>query len=129
MFLAHPGDVIQALDATSGDLDLGVPVGRSVGKRWTRPEGGRARAHAPAAFATSRSSAIACSTSPAIGHLIALNARTGTLAWSVAEAGAGIGHMAGPMIADGKIVERPLVRRHRWTGDVLHRRPLARRRP
>ena len=37
-------------------------------------------------------------------HLIAVNARSGSLVWSVAEDGRGIGHMAGPIVADGKVI-------------------------
>ena len=102
MFLAHPGDVIQALDATSGDLiwefrwDDRLATPDSERRRAARP---RARSIRNIAILGDRLFHFT-----ADRHLIALNARTGALAWSIEEAGAGIGHMAGPMIADGKIV-------------------------
>jgi PQQ-dependent dehydrogenase (methanol/ethanol family) len=104
MFLAHPGDVIQALDATNGDLVWEF--------RW-EPRRGNARAgeaSAPGPRPRERSVRNIAILGDRLfhftrdQHLIALNARTGALAWSVAEAGTGIGHMAGPIIADGKIV-------------------------
>lgn len=106
MFLPNPGDVIQALDATNGDLvwefrwepprrvARGRP--REAGEQGPRPRGRSVRNIAilgDKLFHFTRDQ-----------HLIAINARTGALVWSVAEAGTGIGHMAGPIIADGKIV-------------------------
>lgn len=105
MFLAHPGDVIQALDATNGDLvwefhwEAGRGLTRSAARQvqgGTRPRERSVRNIAMLGdklFHFTRDQ-----------HLIAINARTGALVWSVAEAGTGIGHMAGPIIADGKIV-------------------------
>ncbi len=103
MFLVHPGDVIQALDATTGDLIWQF--------RWAdRRKRTSARAEAAGTAARTRSVRNIAIFGERLfhftsdRHLIAINARTGGLAWSVEEAGAGIGHMAGPMIADGKVV-------------------------
>jgi alcohol dehydrogenase (cytochrome c) len=105
MFLPNPADVIQALDATTGDLvwefrwePRRAARGRVTesGEPGPRPRGRSVRNIAilgDKLFHFTRDQ-----------HLIAINARTGALAWSVAEAGTGIGHMAGPIIADGKIV-------------------------
>jgi PQQ-dependent dehydrogenase (methanol/ethanol family) len=101
MFLAHPGDVVQALDATNGDLIWEF--------RWDQRPGAPLPARGAA---RSRSRSIRNMAMfgerlfhfTADRHLIALNIRTGTLVWSVQETAAGIGHMAGPMIADGKII-------------------------
>jgi glucose dehydrogenase len=99
--------VIQALDATNGDLIWQFRW--EPPRRRTTPDRGRETSNEglPRRARSVRNIAI-------LGdrlfhftrdqHLIAINARTGALAWSVAEAGTGIGHMAGPIIADGKIV-------------------------
>jgi PQQ-dependent dehydrogenase (methanol/ethanol family) len=102
MFLAHPGDVIQALDATNGDLIWEFRWADRLGTL----ESGKQRAARPRARSIRNVALLGDRLFhfTGDGHMIALNARTGTLAWSVAEAAAGVGHMAGPMIADGKVV-------------------------
>ena len=84
MFLAHPGDVIQALDATSGDLiwefrwDDRLATPDSAARRAARP---RARSIRNIAILGDRLLDFT-----ADRHLIALDARTGALAWSIEEA-------------------------------------------
>ena len=100
MFLAHPGDVIQALDATSGDLiwEFRWDASRKNDGSRERPRD-RARSVRNIALFGDRLFHFTGDR-----HLIAIDARSGTLAWAVEEAGAGIGHMAGPIIADGKVI-------------------------
>lgn len=93
MYITHPGDVIQALHADTGDLI------------WEY----RRYLDAPQPARNRRNLAL-------LGerlfhftddnHLIALDARDGSLLWEVSETGAddGIGHMAGPTIAGNKVV-------------------------
>ncbi|MCL4847785.1 MAG: PQQ-binding-like beta-propeller repeat protein [Acidobacteria bacterium] len=106
MYLAHPGDVIQALDATDGDLIWEW--------RWEPPAARADAAPRAPAGAAGRARYRSVRNIAILGdrlfhftrdnHLVALDARTGVQAWAVPEAGRGIGHMAGPMVADGKIV-------------------------
>lgn len=106
LYLAHPGDVIQALDGANGDLIWEY--------RW---EGGSRSLSSPPAGGgeTPRRGRVRSVRNMAIAgdhlfhltrdnHLLAIEARRGRLAWSVAEAGRGIGHMAGPIVADSKII-------------------------
>lgn len=105
MYLAHPGDVIQALDATNGDLIWEFrwePPRQTAGRTGDRSEAGpRARGRSVRNIAILGDRLFHLTRDQ---HLIAVSARTGALAWSVKEAGTGIGHMAGPIVADGKIV-------------------------
>ncbi len=93
MYIAHPGDVVQALDATDGDLIWEYrrslePTRRSRNRRNLAMLGSKI-------FHLTDDN-----------HLIALDARTGALIWQTQETGAdeGIGHNAGPAIAGGKVV-------------------------
>lgn len=93
MYIQHPGDVIQALDATDGDLIW------EYRRRAERNSGARNRRNL-AIFETR----IFHLTDD--HHLIALDARDGSLLWEAEEerAGAGIGHMGGPVVAGGVVV-------------------------
>jgi alcohol dehydrogenase (cytochrome c) len=93
MYVAHPGDVIQALHADSGDLI------------WEY----RRHDDVPARSRNRRNLALLGERLFHLtddNHLIALDARSGTLLWETKETGAdaGIGHMAGPAIAGDKVV-------------------------
>ena len=93
MYIAHPGDILQALDATDGALIWEYrrslePVRRSRNRRNLAMLGSKI-------FHLTDDN-----------HLIALDARTGALIWQTQETDAdeGIGHNAGPAIAGGKVV-------------------------
>lgn len=93
MYVAHPGDVIQALHADSGDLI------------WEY----RRHAEAPQRARNRRNLALLDERLFHLSddnHLIALDAVSGRLLWETQETGAddGIGHMAGPSIAGDKVV-------------------------
>lgn len=93
MYIAHPGDVVQALHADSGDLIW------EYRRHDEAPE--RARNRRNLALLGERLFHLTDD-----NHLIALDAYTGSLLWEVRETGAddGIGHMAGPAIAGNKVV-------------------------
>ena len=106
VYLAQAGDVIQALDGQTGDLIWEY--------RWTpvrAPEVPPAAAPGESTNRTRLRSVrnIAIADDKLFhftrdNHLVAIDARRGTLQWSVAEVGLGIGHMAGPIVADNKII-------------------------
>lgn len=93
LYLQHPGDVIQALDATNGDLIWEY--------RRNLEAGERSRSRRNMAIFRNRLFHLTDDF-----HLIALDARDGTLVWEVEEqgAGTGVGHLGGPLVADGVIV-------------------------
>ena len=93
LYIQHPGDVIQALDATDGDL---IWEYRRDGERAERSRNRRNMAiYGERLYHLTDDH-----------HLIALDARDGTLVWEVEEAGAGegIGHLGGPLVAAGVVV-------------------------
>ena len=93
MYIGNPDDVIQALDATTGDLIW--EYRRRLGSvRRSRNRRNLAILDDKIFHLTDDN------------HLIALDARNGSLLWQVQEFGAdeGIGHQAGPTIAGGKVV-------------------------
>jgi len=93
LYVQHPGDVIQALDATNGDLVWEY--------RRQRDGDSRSRNRRNLAIYEHRLFHLTDD-----NHLIALDARDGTLLWETEEYGsdAGIGHMGGPMVAAGVVV-------------------------
>ena len=93
MYVQQPGDVIQALDATDGRLIWEY--------RRQREDDSRSRNRRNLAIYGHRLFHLTDDR-----HLIALDARNGTLLWETAEpAGdAGIGHMGGPMVVAGVVV-------------------------
>ena len=93
LYVQHPGDVIQALDATDGRLIWEY--------RRPRQDDSRLRNRRNLAIFGHRLFHLADDM-----HLIALDARTGVLLWETRErAGdAGIGHMAGPTVVAGLVV-------------------------
>ncbi len=93
MYVQHPGDVIQALDATSGDLVWEY--------RRRREDDSRSRNRRNLAIFGHRLFHLTDD-----NHVIAIDARDGTLLWETEEygSGAGIGHMGGPMVAAGVVV-------------------------
>ena len=99
MYLPNPGDVVQALDAATGNLiweyrpERTDSAGRPVG------EGGGAQRNI-AIFDNKVFSA----TSDA--HIVALDARTGKVAWDIAAADRQLGYQytAGPIVVRGKVI-------------------------
>ncbi|MDG2175445.1 MAG: PQQ-binding-like beta-propeller repeat protein [Gammaproteobacteria bacterium] len=85
MYLFKPGNVIQALDAASGDLI------------WENSLGGRAGTMRGISIWEDR---IIANTPDA--RIVALEARTGEEIWS-AVIGEGFGNSSGPLVADGKV--------------------------
>lgn len=88
MYIAHPGDVIQALDATNGDLIWEY--------RRHRLMAGKTRVRNIAIY----DDKIFHFTKQE-PHLIAVDARTGNLVWEVPVDG---NFSSGPIVADGKII-------------------------
>jgi len=93
LYVQHPGDVIQALDATNGDLIWEY--------RRQRDDDSRSRNRRNLAIYGHRLFHLTDD-----NHLIALDARDGALLWETEEWGSdgGIGHMGGPMVAAGVVV-------------------------
>ncbi len=93
LYLQHPGDVIQALAAATGDLVWEY--------RRRLEQDGRARNRRNLAIFGERIFHLTDD-----HHLIALDARDGRLLWEVEETGAddGIGHLGGPLVAAGVVV-------------------------
>ena len=99
LYVANPGEIVQALDATTGDLlweyrrDAPVP-----GNSFGGPPPGRA--HRNIAIYEDK---IYLNTTDA--HVIALDTRTGELVWDAdVDQGAGYQYSSGSIIADGKVV-------------------------
>ena len=94
LYIQHPGDVIQALDATNGDLIWEYRREHADGERSWRSRRNLAIYRDRLFHLTDDH------------HLIAISARDGRLLWEVEEegAGAGIGHLGGPMVAAGVVV-------------------------
>ncbi len=88
MYLAHPGDVIQALDAANGDLIWEY--------RRHRLTAGKTRVRNIAIYEDK-----IFHFTKGEPHLIALAARTGDLVWQVPVEG---DFSSGPIVADGKVV-------------------------
>ena len=105
LYVAHPGDLIQALDGSTGDL-IWEYRWQAVRARPTSRGAAEDRA-SPARLRSVRNMAIAGGSLfhfTRDNHLVAIDARRGILQWAVPEARRGIGHMAGPIVADGKII-------------------------
>lgn len=99
MYLLNTGDVIQALNATTGDLIWEF--------RWEGPPGEPRRSGPRPRSRTLRNIALAGDKIyhlTADRHVIAVHARHGTLAWFTKEVGEGIGHLGGPIVAAGKVL-------------------------
>src|SRR5215470_9369060 len=98
MYLPNPRGVIQALDAATGDLI------------WQyRPAALSAAAGSDASRGIQRNLAIYGDKifgTTGDAHIIALDARTGKLAWDtkVADSGLGYGYTSGPIVARGKVI-------------------------
>ena len=99
LYIANPGEVVQALDGATGDLlweyrrDAPAPGGSAGGP----PPG---RAHRNIAIYADK---VYLNTADA--HVIALDARTGELAWDTdVGKGAGYQYSSGSIIANGKVV-------------------------
>jgi alcohol dehydrogenase (cytochrome c) len=101
LYLETPRDIIQALDARTGDLI------------WEyRYETAATRAEKPIAVTEVRGTRNIAIYGDKIFHLtrdahvIALDARTGALVWDTPETGAerGITHSAGPIVVEGKVI-------------------------
>jgi PQQ-dependent dehydrogenase (methanol/ethanol family) len=94
MYLPQPGDLVQAIDAASGAVMWEY--------RRERPQGARGGLgiHRNLALYGSH---VFLGTSDA--HLVALDARTGRVAWdtTVADATQGYSYTAGPIAADGRV--------------------------
>jgi alcohol dehydrogenase (cytochrome c) len=122
MYLGNPGDVIQALDASNGDLIWqfqwdGPPTSTAAPPRAARRPDRSRDEPGSAADITERRPARRGRSMRNLAiyqdkifhltrdlHIVAIEARTGALAWYTAENARGAGHMAGPMVADGKVI-------------------------
>ena len=111
MYIANPGEIIQALDGRTGDLIweyryrppapiASGPASDGVPDRDGRQGGNQRNTRNMAIFGDR----LFHVTQDA--HVIAIDARTGAPVWDVAEAPGvrGIGHMGGPLVADGKVI-------------------------
>jgi alcohol dehydrogenase (cytochrome c) len=94
MFIPNPGGGVQALDATNGDLLW------EYRRRYERAD----RAVEPMRSIAIYGDKIFVNTADA--HIVALNARTGTVVWDhqVADNALGYEYTSGPIIAKGKVV-------------------------
>ena len=94
MFIPNPGGGVQALDATNGDLLW------EYRRRYERAD----RAVEPMRSIAIYGDKIFVNTADA--HIVALNAKTGAVAWDhqVADNALGYEYTSGPIIAKGKVV-------------------------
>lgn len=90
MYLINPGNVIQALDAATGDL---------IWENWAGPANRQDMRN----IAIYNDKIIQATTD---ARLVALNARTGEQVWEteVADASKGFSNSSGPIVADGKVI-------------------------
>ena len=104
MFIPSPGNSVHALDAATGDLIWRYsrePEDRSVANDSLNPGGRPARGSRSIAMYGQN---IYLNTSDA--HIVAIDARTGDLAWDheVADYTLGYTYTSGPIVANGRIV-------------------------
>ncbi|HUR35130.1 MAG TPA: PQQ-binding-like beta-propeller repeat protein [Vicinamibacterales bacterium] len=99
MYLPNPGGVVQALDAATGDLIWEYRPEPAAGTGQAAGEGGGAQRNI-AIFGDKVYSATGDA------HLIALDARTGKVAWDVKVADRQLGYQytAGPIVVRGKVI-------------------------
>jgi alcohol dehydrogenase (cytochrome c) len=90
MYLINPGNVIQALDAATGDL---------IWENWAGPANRQDMRN----IAIYNDKIIQATTD---ARLVALDARTGEQVWEteVADASKGFSNSSGPIVADGKVI-------------------------
>ena len=111
LYLETPRDIIQALDARTGDLIWEYRY-ETAAVRAARAKGEKAPEEKPIAVTEVRGTRNIAIYGDKIFHLtrdahvIALDARTGALVWDVTETGAerGITHSAGPIVVNGKVI-------------------------
>jgi alcohol dehydrogenase (cytochrome c) len=109
VYVANSNDAIQALDGRTGDLIWEYDYLSPSSVVAASPEDRRGDGRAGAAERNPRNMAIYGDRVFHVthdAHVIALDARTGALAWNTAEAPGlrGIGHMGGPLVAGGKVI-------------------------
>jgi alcohol dehydrogenase (cytochrome c) len=109
LYIANPNDAIQALDGRTGDLIWEYQYRDSEALAPQAPEDGRDDGRSPLAQRNPRSIAIFGERLFHVthdAHVIAIDARTGVLVWNTPEAPGvrGIGHLGGPLVADGKVI-------------------------
>ena len=93
MFLANPGNIVQALDAKSGELIWENNIGAEVGGRLTIRSLGLYEDNVYIAATDSR--------------IVALEAKTGKVVWNtrVGDATKGYSNTSGPLIVNGKVIQ------------------------
>ena len=109
LYLETPRDIIQALDARTGDLIWEYRY-ETAAARAARAKGEKAPEEKPIAVTEVRGTRNIAIYGDKIFHLtrdahvIALDARTGALVWDMTETGAerGITHSAGPIVVEEK---------------------------
>jgi alcohol dehydrogenase (cytochrome c) len=96
IYLANPDNIVQALDARTGDLIWASRV------RPTGQQGGGMGATRNLAIYQDK---VFVATTDA--HLVALDARTGAMAWDtiIADNHKGFGNSSGPIVIDGKVLQ------------------------
>ncbi len=99
MYVPNPGNSVQALDAATGDAIW--QYAHQLDERLERPEGRPARGSRSIAIYDTN---VYLATTDA--HIVALDARSGDLAWdqTVADATLGYRYSSGPIVANGKVV-------------------------
>ena len=98
MYLANPGEIVQALDAVTGELLWEYRRdAASAGGSGARPAGGRHRN-----IAIYQDKIYLNSTD---AHIVAIDARTGAEVWDT-DVGGGVGYRysSGSIVADGKVI-------------------------
>ena len=98
LYMPHPGDVIQAVDARTGDLiwEYRRPLPESEERTFGSALG---RIHRNIAI---WQDGIFVATADA--HIIRLDANTGELVWETRVGDDRVAHSSGPIIADGKVI-------------------------
>ena len=99
MYVANPGEIVQALDAVTGELlwEYRRDAPDSAGGSGARPAGGRHRN-----IAIYQDKIYLNSTD---AHIVAIDARTGAEVWDT-DVGGGVGYRysSGSIVADGKVI-------------------------
>ena len=99
MYVANPGEIVQALDAVTGELlwEYRRDAPASAGGSGARPAGGRHRN-----IAIYQDKIYLNSTD---AHIVAIDARTGAEVWDT-DVGGGVGYRysSGSIVADGKVI-------------------------
>jgi alcohol dehydrogenase (cytochrome c) len=105
LYLAHTGNIVQALDAKSGELIWENRLGSEIGPAPGQAGGGEATGAGATRNIAIYDDKIYAATTDA--RMVALDARTGKVVWetAIADSAKGYRNSSGPVIVRGKVIQ------------------------